>query len=68
MIVKFEFNSNLIEEVEFEEGTTVDEIEEYYEDWLFNTCAALEVFDDEGLSPEEYDETLKSYGSWEIIE
>lgn len=66
MIVKFVYNGTFTETEEFEDGTPMDQIEEYYEDWLFNCCLPLEVFDTEGMEDEEVDNTLREYGEWYI--
>lgn len=68
MLVRFVYGHNYWDTQEFDDDTSVDEIEEFYEDWLFNSCLPLELFDTDGMSDEEVDNTLKEYGQWYIME
>ena len=68
MKVRFVYGYNYWDTQEFDDDASVDEIEEFYEDWLFNSCLPLELFDTDGMSDEEVDNTLKEYGQWYIME
>lgn len=68
MLVRFVYNYNFWEQVEFDDDASIDEIEEFYEDWLFNSCLPLGVFDSDDMTDEDVDNTLKEYGEWYIVD
>ena len=66
MIVRFVYNETFWDEVEYEDGTSEDVIDEHFQAWLYDACLPLEVFDTEDMTDEEVDATLFEYGYWYI--
>ena len=66
MIVRFVYNRTFQDINEYEDGTSDDVIEEHFQAWLYDACLSLGVFDTEGMTDEEIDNTLFEYGHWHV--